>query len=162
MNQQILDIITYITSHWQSILLYSVDGFSVAIVLQWLKKKFKLDELPRFDILKIIRLDGPRIVALLFTIFTGVSTAASWLVDPGNAQYIPERYAFVLMAGAYIHRFLVSPATTRIMTMLEPYLLAVDQIKKEQATTVPAPDSLPVATTPSPSLAPFTAAPPKE
>lgn len=156
MNQQTIATVSfYLVHHWQEIAAYAVNGLSVAVILQWLKKKYKLDQIARFNVLKIIRLDGPRIVALLFTIFTGISTAASWLADPGNAQYVPERYAFMLMAGVYIHRFLVSPAATKLETALMPYLAAVEQIKKEeQAPIVPTPVTS--VTTLPPSLSPVT------
>lgn len=154
MNQQVIDVITYLSNHWPQILGYSLNGLTVAVVLQWLKKKFELDVLPRFTFLKVIRLDGPRVVALLFTLFTGVSTAASWLTDPVNAKYIPERYAFLLVAGVYIHRFIVSPAATKLEVALQPYLEAVSQIKKEEQT--PIVPATPAASALPPSLAPFT------
>lgn len=150
MNQQTLITVgTWIVAHWPQIIAYSINGLSIAVILQWLKKKYKLDEVGRFQFLKVIHLDGPRIVAVLFSVFTAVSTGASWLADPANAQYIPERYALILAAGLYIHRFLVSPLAIRIETSLEPYFLAVEQIKatsKEQAPSVPA-----ATTAPAPS-----------
>lgn len=131
---------TYLIQHWQLIAAYSVGGLSISIILQWIKRKFKLDE-RLVKITRFIRLDGPRIIVIILTIFTGIGTAVDWLIDPGNARYIPERYVGLLAAAFYIHRFIVSPAGQKISNWLELYVRAVRMVEQQavarEATTSP-------------------------
>ena len=133
MQQTVINILHYLINHWSQIVAYSVGGLSIAVITQFLKKKFNLDNLPIFKFLKVIKLDGPRIVGIIVTVLTAAGTAASWLIDPANAQYIPIRYAFILTAAFYVHRFFVSPTVAKIELAAAPYLAALEQVKSQNA-----------------------------
>lgn len=144
MNEQALiqtfvNIGLYIYHNWAQIALYSVNGLSLAVIVQWIKRHFKLDEIERIKFMKLVHLDGPRIVSMMFLAFSGLDTAATWLADPSNSQYVPVRYAFIVTAGIVLHRFLVSPTSKRIEKSLEPYMEAVSQLKAEQVASAQAP-----------------------
>lgn len=123
--------LTYIVNHWHVIAAYLAGGLSISLLLQWLKRHFKLDQ-KTIQIVKLIRLDGPRIVVTLLTIFTTIGTIINYLIDPVNAQYIPKEFTFLLTAAFFIHRFMVSPLGLRIERILKPYWLAIEQIKKNE------------------------------
>lgn len=159
MNYQV--ILEYLVHHWPAILNYSIDGLSLAVILQCLKRRTKIDQ-AHIKFLGFIKLDGPKIVTLMLTIFSGIMTAENWLLDPSNAQYIPQKYAFLLTAAFYFHRFLVSPAAIKLGNWLRPYIQAVQLVNSTynaaapKSIYVPAP---PVSAMTPPSVSPPTPAP---
>lgn len=141
----------YIFAHWRVIAGYAVSGLGISIALQTLKRHFQLDK-RTVKIVKLIRLDGPRIVVVMLTVLTAISTAVTYLLDPVNVQYIPKDFSFLLTAAFFVHRFAVSPIGTRIEKALKPYWQALEQLKEsEQKTIAPA-----TVITPNPEVVPFT------
>lgn len=157
-------VLNYLIAHWHYIAFYTIDGLSIAIMLQWFKRHFKVDEIERTKLFGFIKVNGKHIVVIILTILAGVSTAATWLVDPNNSAFIPQQYAGILLAAFYIHRFFVSPVGSKIEKALQPYWEAVGQIKEQeslpqatQTTLLPpaaTPTTIPVVSAPSVSLPP--------
>lgn len=147
----------YIIHHWREIAAYSGGALGLSVVLQWLKHHFKLDQ-KELRLLYFIKLDGPRIVVMLFSIFTALGTAVGWLIDPSNARYIPEKFLFLLTAAFYIHRFMVSPLGQRIENQLKPWIKVLKEVRAQELARQAAAAGNPQATIVSPTLQPATPA----
>lgn len=135
--------ITYVADHWREIAAYSVGGLSISILLQWLKRHFKLDQ-KTVRFVKLVRLDGPRIVVVLLAVLTTIGTTVNYLIDPVNAQYIPKEFSFLLAAAFFIHRFMVSPLGQRLEKALKPYWLALEQMKQNEEKALKSAPTVPV------------------
>lgn len=131
-QQEILHAIDYVVRNWPALVGYGGLATFISVVLQYFKKRYHLD-VKVVRLFRIIKLDGPRLVASLYTIGVSLATGYTWLLDPANAKYVPDRFAYILTFGFFVHRFLVSPAGQKLERTLEPYLLAVKQIKAMEA-----------------------------
>jgi hypothetical protein len=121
---------TYGANHWHAIVAYSAGGLGISILLQWLKRHFKLDEKT------FAKLDGPRIIAVILSILTSLGTLVNYLIDPVTAQNIPKEFTFLLTAAFFIHRFMVSPVGAKLEKTLKPYWQALEQIKSTEERTM--------------------------
>lgn len=119
----------YVVAHWHVIAAYFGGGLTISVVLQIIKRHFHIDRIQSRRLLKLVRVDGARIVVMILTVFTTAGTAVNWLIDPVNAQYLPKQFAFLLTAAFFVHRFMVSPLGARIEKALKPYWKALEQIK---------------------------------
>jgi hypothetical protein len=143
----------YVLAHWHVIVAYVGGGLTISVVLQIIKRHFHLDRIQSRRLLKLVRVDGARIVVMVLTIFTTIGTAVNWLIDPVNAQYLPKQFAFLLAAAFFVHRFAVSPIGAKIEKALKPYWMALEQIKEtENRKMALAPPPLAATVTPSTPL----------
>lgn len=128
-QQDWINAATYVISRWQLVAGLSLLALVISLLLQYLKRRTKMDTAD-FKLL-FVHLDGPRIVVFFQTLFVALGTGYTWLLDPSNAQYVPARFSFLLVATFYVHRYLVSPAGQRLEAWLKPYIDALERVKAE-------------------------------
>lgn len=127
--EAILNAEMFISAHWTVWAEYG--GYSVGVValLQFIKRKYGIDKAKGFSFLGLWRMDGPRIMAALFGLWSAAAAGLTWIINPANAAYVPVRFSFLIATGAAIHRFLISPASLKIEAKIKPYIQALQQLQ---------------------------------
>jgi hypothetical protein len=128
----ILNIATYLLDHWPAILAYLGGGSAIALLVQAIKRKWKLDER-----LKVFLVDAKKVIFLLPTLFSAIFAAADAIINNGTvaAQWIPQAAHImpVLMVVAMaVHRFALSGTWKRIEDLF------TDARKQRENYTTPA------------------------
>jgi hypothetical protein len=86
----------------------------VALALQWLKNKFKID--------------GKRVILTILSAMSAIVSAAGWVVVYGATANlsvaVPELakiWGFIMLVAMFIHRFALSPTYKRIQKTLQEW-----------------------------------------
>jgi hypothetical protein len=127
----ILNIATYLLDHWPAILAYLGGGSAIALLVQAIKRKWKLDER-----LKVFLVDAKKVIFLLPTLFSAIFAAADAILNNGTvaAQWIPQAAHImpVLMVVAMaVHRFALSGTWKR----LEAFFKGMREYRASQVVT---------------------------
>lgn len=122
-------IINYLTnlppSTWTSVLSFLGGSAVIATILQFIKKKFNMDEMKK-------------LVVALAGIFSYIAASASYLLTHAATSPLPTiagNGTKLLALATLIHRFAVSPAGTKLASVnantVQPWLQAVAKTKAE-------------------------------
>lgn len=163
-QQDIINGATWVLDDWHRVVGYSLIALAISIGLQYFKKRYHWDEIQAFKLLKLIPLDGPRIVALIYSACTALTALYFWVINPESATVIPAQFSFLLSAGFYIHRFIVSPTGQRVEKALQPYWKALEQIRAAETTQSVTSAAIPLISpiiAPVPTLDPLGPQPPQ-
>lgn len=101
----------------------------VAIILQLVKKYFKLD--------------GTKTVHVLLALFALLPAVADYIINYGQQMpgQIPQNFAFIVTGAIYVHKFFVSPISKKIENWLNTTYADAQKYQAEQTVSTNAPIS---------------------
>ena len=100
---------------WLTIAGYLGGSTVIAVILQFLKKRFNID--------------SKKVVMGLLSSFTALASVADYLVTNNVGAPLPElahTWAYLMALAVVIHRFAVSPLYARLSAAVQRFLAKVD------------------------------------
>lgn len=137
-----MDVLNSLASFFSSH--YAIDaykflagGTGIAIVVQSLKKKLNFDK-AEVNLFKFIKLDGSKIALGITGFITACASVSEYFISHATATPIPAmglEGAKLLAAATVVHRYAVSPISTKIENTITSLIKDANAYRAEQVTT---------------------------
>jgi hypothetical protein len=129
------------SSYYLTVLKYLGGATGLAVIVQGLKRKYKLDTV-EVKLLGFIKLDGPKVMVALTGTLTAIASASQYLLSHATGSPLPiiaSEWAKLLAVATVVHRFAVSPASNKIENTVSSLVKDAAAYRAEQSTKEPVP-----------------------